>query len=749
MRKTLLVGCSVVAFSHAPIQAQSQPANAEADAATGIADIVVTANRRAESVQRSSLAIQAFDEESLRKSGVTQATDLNKLAPSLQLGYSGVNTQIYVRGVGDTSANPLSNPGVSFNIDGVYVGRPQAVGSSFYDIARIEVLKGPQGTLYGRNSSGGAINLITNDPVLGKLSGNLNAEIGNYDLYHLDGAINLPLGQTAALRVALNRVLRDGYLSDDTSDDDQFGARVKLLWEPSDTARLLLSGDYEKIGGRGGGFVYRPRRAGASAWEGTTDPRAAAYARTYNPAVISAPTALTQFRPPSIDGKFYNVSAQLDLDLDFAKLTILPAYRHVKTDAVSYRAFYQRQIDKADQFTGEVRLGNATPALKWVIGAYYFHEKNPGQLHILTGPALFESNPVYNPKGNAYAAFGEATVSLTDQFRVIAGARYTKEKRTLTGQLSLAIPAGTGNFDTKAGFIPIENFAGRANFNAFTWRAGVEFDLAPQSLMFFTASKGFKSGGLTQTVAPLNVYRPEKVLAFELGSKNRFFDNRLQLNLEAFHWTYKDQQTARLTFDPLGNLNFLNQNAGKARLYGANMEIVARPTSQDELRFNAEYLNTKYKKFDFTLPIFAYNPASNGCAFRGAVPGPFVPLASLDCAGFSLPHAPKWSFQGEYTHTFELAGGGVIEPSIGYRHATANWVSVDFVPTARAPKFTKINASITYRSDDDAMSITAYVRNINNGKEVVGSQIDSFTAPLTTTVITAPRTYGVTTSFRF
>lgn len=732
-----------------PSIAQGPPATttrASAEAApvdqARIQEIIVTANRRSENIQKSSLAIQAFDAETLRQAGVTTATDINKLAPSLQLGYAGSTTQIYVRGVGDASANPLANPGISFNVDGVYVGRPEGVGVNFYDIARMEVLKGPQGTLYGRNSSGGAINLLTRSPTLGKVAGYASAEVGNYGLIHVDGAVNLPLGETIAIRAAVNRIKHNGYLSDDTSDDNQLAGRVKLLFQPNSAISLLLSADGARVRGKGGGTVLLPRRPGASAWEGSTDPAAIAYGKTFNPGLIVGPTAETGFAEPFVHNNFWNVSAQLDVDVGFAKLTVIPAYRHSTTDTQSYRAQFQRLLGKSDQATFEARLGHDSKAFKWVLGGYYFHEHNPGEIRVFVGRGLLQANPQYNPSGTAWAGFGEATVSVSDRLRVIAGGRYTTERRKLDGNFFVS-PATNGNY------ILVERFFGDKTFNAFTWRTGIEYDVSPSSLLAFTASKGFKSGGITQTVPPANVYKPEQVLAFTAVSRNRFLDNRLQLNVEAFHWTYTDQQNARLTFDTLGNVNFLTQNAGKATLYGANVDIVAKPTSNDTFHLTGEYNKSKYKSFLYQVPFFAYSPVSNGCRNLGLTPGPFVPIRTLDCSGFALPHAPKWSLQGDYSHVFNLGTGGTLNALVSARYASWNWMTVDFIPSVRAPAFAKLNASLTYNSADRAYSITAYVRNINKGKEYVSGQVQTQAPPLNAAVISDPRTFGAQLRYNF
>ena len=703
-----------------------------AAAATGdesqVQDIVVTANRREETVQRSALAIQAFSADTIRTQGVSQAVDLSKLVQGLQIGVLGSTTQIYVRGIGDNSGNPLSNPGVAFNVDGIYVGRPEAVTSNFYDISRIEVLKGPQGTLYGRNASGGAINLITNSPDFSGFHGSLDASVGNYDLFRLEAAVNVPLSDTLAARIAVNRVKRSGYLTDNTADDDQLAGRLKLLFKPSDAVSLLLTGDIASVRGNGGGYVFRPKRPGSSSWEGSTDPRANAYvAANYNPLLPAG--GADSF----VHNNFYNLSAQLDIDLGFANLTVIPAYRRAETAQVAYNASRLFVVSTADQYTGEVRLSHSSPGLKWVAGFYAFHEHNPGVLNTNKGPFVNATIP-YNPKGTAYAGFGETTIGVTDGVRLILGARYTSENRKLTGTF-------TSNLTTPPTLL--ETFFGDKTFNSFTWKVGAEYDIAPRSLLFVTASTGFKSGGITQTVPPDNIYRPEKVLAFEVGLKNRFFDNRLQVNLEGFYWKLTDQQNAFLFFDSLGVNNFTVVNAGKGRIYGFNLDVVAKPTANDTLHLAAEYANSTYTDFQYRVPFFGYSPETSGCRNLGTVPGNSpLPLVTVDCSGFSLPHAPRWSGTADYTHSFDLVNEGIVEASVSGRFSAPLWLGLDYIPGARAPSFAILNAFVTYRSPTRNYSVTAFVRNINNGVELAGGQAPSFAPGLYSASISPPRTYG-------
>jgi iron complex outermembrane receptor protein len=741
----ILIGAAVAADSSVATEAadsdavsSQRSADTQRASGEGLQEIVVTATRREQTIQKSALAIQAVSGDEARAAGLEQVTDLSKLVLGMQVGMNGGSSQIFVRGVGDFSANALSNPGVAFNVDGVYVGRPEAVNSNFYDIARMEVLKGPQGTLYGRNSSGGAINLITNSPSLDEVKGTLNIESGNYDLFRIDGAVNIPLSNTFAIRAAFNKVSRDGYLSDGTDDDQEEAMRIKTLWHPNDDVSLVVTVDGAKVGGKGAGYVYLPTAPGAGPWEAEASARSNAYYAGF-PGSTGVNPILGDSKQ---DNKFLDVSAQLDWNLGFATLTVIPAYRHGDTYDLSHDAQLQEISDKSDQETFEARLAHTGDVVKWVTGVYYFHEANPGRVHIDVGPTVLFTKILYNPSGTSEAAFGEATVSVTDRFRLTGGGRFTTEHRLLNGVFYISP-------DNGATYIDHENFNGGVTFNAFTWKAGAEYDLAPENMLFFTASTGFKAGGLTQTTSPDNVYQPEKLLAYELGSRNRFLDDTLQLNLEAFRWTYKDQQQSLLTFDDTGSVNFLTQNAGAATLYGFNVDLIDKITRHDTVHLGAEYNHSKYTDFILHIPAVLLNPAATGCTNIGTVPGPFLPLAQVDCSGFPLPHAPRWTGIIDYSHSFDLPNGGAVEVGGSARLSSWTWLAVDFVPEERAPSFHVLNADLTYTTAKRNWSVTGYVRNITNATEYTGGFVSAQVPQIFSANINPPRTYGVQLHLHF
>ncbi|WP_084491253.1 TonB-dependent receptor [Sphingobium ummariense] len=747
-------GISTGAFAQSRVSGVAPAEEQSTTDGSGVSEIIVTAQRREQSLQKASLTIQVVRGDDLIRSGVTDVSSLQKLTPGVNIGMTGGNGQIFIRGVGDFSVSPLSSPGVAFNVDGVYVGRPDGVNGFFYDVARIEVLKGPQGTLYGRNANGGSVNLITNDARLGARTLDLNMQAGNYDLIQTSGAVNLPVGQNAAIRGAFNFVHRDGYLSDGSNDDAQRSGRLRFLWEPNADITVRLSGDYTHLGGKGNDMVYLPRRPGASPYEAQSSAAANAYLDTLGPlAPLLKDIADDNFR----DTTLYDLSAQLDWKLSFATLTLLPAYRYLDSNYSDHFAERYESRVKTRQRSLEARLGNASSALTWVIGGYYFRESSPGGVVLVDGGNILQNYRIlYKPFTESYAAFGQATVSLTDSFRLIGGIRYTHEKRSLSGSI---------NDQARTPPVVLENFGGRKSFSGTTYKVGAELDLTPRNMLYATYSTGFKSGGFSQTIEPLNVYKPERLFALEIGSRNRFLDNRLQVNLSAFHWKYKDIQDSRVNFDALNNVNFITFNSGDATLYGGTLDIVARPSSSDTITLAGEYVHSRYDRFYFRTPVPFLQPGSTGCPLSG----PFAPGATLpyadpsgsttnngplpvivgDCRGFQMARVPKFTGTASYQHNFAMPNSANLTLGGSVTYSSGRWITIDFIPAARQDAYAVVDADLTYHAADDRWSVGIFGRNLTKTVYYNGGVQASFVGGLLAADIAAPRTYGIRANFRF
>ncbi|MEP7246953.1 MAG: TonB-dependent receptor, partial [Gammaproteobacteria bacterium] len=736
------------------------PASAEGSGgAPGVLEeVVVTAQHRLESLQRSSLSITAIDAAKITSSNLSQPEGLSRLVPNLQVGQF-TYSRVYLRGIGDNTATALAQSAVAMNVDGVNVARSSQIGGNFYDVARIEVLKGPQGTLYGRNAAAGVINLITNAPGP-DLGGQLAVNFGNYDLRRVQGALNIPLKENLAVRTAFNVVRRDGYLRDGYDDDRQESGRIRLGWEPADDLNLGFKLDYTHIGGMGQSSVVYPTPPGEDAWMAASG----ATVRSFQIAANAPPVPADGF----VDNKYASASAQLDANLGFAELTVIPAYRWQQSSFFTSPAgtLNFAEQDHVHQESVEARLARNTDALKLVAGAYYFREITNFNQQVYQGVRLGATTGLsniytpYHAPTEALAGFADANVSLTSRLRVLGGIRYTTEKRGLSGTSTTfatvpivpLCPAGATLPGPAFRYCLVTDPDNSVSNNAVTWRGGVEVDVAQDSMAYLTVNRGFKSGGVYSGPAPGNTYDPEFLTSFDAGIRNRFLENTLQLNLEAFYWLYQDYQFTFINFASNGTQALVTTNAGKARLYGANADIILTPTSADTLSLAAEYLSTRFTDFTYTTPIAV--DAQRSCTSRGVAGsatlanGNSVPVFKFDCSGVQLARAPKWSIQGGWAHSFFLPQGAKIVAGVDALYNSSYKLDVTAVDFLTQKAFAIVNADLGYHSAGGHWSTGAWVKNISD-RAVYNDARRYGVSSFSGADIRPPRTYGVRVSYEF
>jgi iron complex outermembrane recepter protein len=739
-----------VAFAQTVAQSDGDSEAAQASQ-SGIQDIVVTAQKREESLQRTALAVSAVGGDDLINAGVSDTQGLTKLVPSLVVQPSvGAATNFYLRGVGSFAANAFTENPISFNFAGVYIARPAAPAGTFYDLQRVEVLKGPQGTLYGRNATGGAINVIPKAPSLSGPEMDLLLEFGNYNSIKTSAAANLPISDTLALRIAGQITKRDGYLSDGYDDDDGQAVRASLLAEPSDRIAITLIGDYYHQGGKGNGAVLVPGALVPNAPDpdkriGNSDPRSIAVAAAAFPGLIPTGLIASPKSDGFLDNEFWGVSANIDIDLDFATLTILPAYRDSRPDYLTYNAGYLGRVTEvAKQSSLEVRLAsNGTNRLQYVIGGYLFREKQNDQNLFDQGLLLttFFDTEIIN---KSYAVFGQGTYELFDGFRLLGGLRYTKDRKS-NDTLFLQTSFGAGN--------PVR-FANKVTFEKVTWKAGVEYDAAPDSLVYANVSTGFKSGGFF--IAPLdNTFDPENLTAYTLGSKNRFYDNKVQLNLEAFYWDYKDQQVnyigpTRVSATAVG-AGLVTANAGQSRMYGAEVQLLFEPTRNSSFSAEVQYLNAKFNEFSYLAASATGAPPRIGCPVSPSteitLPAPGQ-IFRVDCSGKPQINAPKWTANLSYDHTFELNADLNLTLGANTRIESGRYLSPEYLPEQRQDSYMQSSAYVTFAAADRQWSLTGFVNNIEDETIYGGSNLRPVT-PVVYNILRPPRTYGIRAAFHF
>jgi iron complex outermembrane receptor protein len=743
VKKLLAVTVSATAYV---MFAQSAQAQADQSSKTEMLDpneIVVTAQRREQQLQDVSLSITAVGGAELAQRGVTDAINLNDVIPGLKIGFLGNQVQTYVRGVGDTTSNPYTQASVSLNVDGVYIARSPAFRTNFYDVARVEVLRGPQGTFYGRNSAGGAINILSKDPRAGETDGYFLADVGNYSFVKLEGAANLTLSDKLAVRFSGQIVDSDGNTTSGANDLVSKAVRMKVLWEPSGNFSMKTTVDYSKVGGVGPGRVNNPAQFG-DPWESPYDTRLteAAY-----------PNLPLQFTNPFLDNKNYGISTEMVYDFGGAALTVIPAYRYSASYAETDNGTGTISDETSDQLSLEARLGGESGFGNWVVGTYLFREDQSIDLTLRTinnwtgNGTRYQEQIFPNFDTKAWALFGETTINISPELRAIAGARYTEESRSKQG----AIFNGTvSNFVVTINPARTDVIEAKLNVDAVTWKAGLEYDLAPRSMLYLTASRGFKSGGFTATNE--SPFFPEYLTAFTFGSKNNF--GPVLLNLEAFYWKYKDQQISFVTIDQ-GVTTFVTRNAGQSTIWGFSVEGVLPIGPNGRLSVSGEYLNTNFDNYVFETTgaaVPAGQLRADGCLSGGSN----GTLRIVDCSGNVLPQAPKWSGNARYTHQFPLANGGGVDFAGDMKFASktilagSNFASRYFQDDG----YVTFDASLSYTSPGRAWTLQAYIRNITDEAIYVqASQTTNFSVPggdaPSLAAIRPPRTFGASLRFNF
>jgi iron complex outermembrane receptor protein len=804
-----------------------------------LVEIVVTAQRRAESVQKTPIAIQVLSGEQLRNQAITSEEDLTKVVPGLAVWRQGGGmTSIYLRGVGSEVQNSFADLAVAQNIDGVYIARGEALSGAFLDLQRIEVLNGPQGTLYGRNATGGAVNYITNKPGP-DFGGDLTVGFGSYARREVNAALNLPVSDTLATRLAVGYVAHDGYLQRSGMDDQETVAtRFSALFKPTEDLSILAALDYSRDGGNGVGQVVMVPNA-SHATVATSNPwsgpaigyypplNAGGGMKVANPGCIYAPASNPRscVNPSSLptttvlDPNFYGpgvagvgvtpgsigtwapgsalnnqtlgVMTQLDWNLAFGTLTVLPAYRHtVRNDAATLGGFAEVVDVPANQTSLEVRIASpASSAVKWVGGLYYFNERQfadenyldfnqaPNFLYAGAIPGYDPSIPILTNQGyfarryhlgdTSAAAFGQATFPVREDLRLTAGARYNYERKTASGYAPIGMPEYAGIFGPGSvnpscpvgigGTVYVSassqcdlQIAGVLKSSYTTWRAGIEYDLTADSMLYANASTGFHAGGFNDGLngpGYSNTYKPETITAYTIGIKNEFFRRRLLANVELFDWQFKNKQFGTLTaiYPPTVALPILN--VGNLPERGVDFQVNYLATEHDVFGVNLDYLQATFSHF-----VFA--PATGSTECSAVVPMRFSGVGSpfVDCAGKRYPNIPKWSSMLTYRHTFNLSVTSDLAAEVRSHIQSGVDLLMGAKPFAQQSGYSKTELSLSYINKPSQITVTAWVDNVENSAVLTNAQA-SFNAgngdPTFWGNLLDPRTYGVRVLWNF
>lgn len=727
-------------------QTNSAVAESAIDAGDRLQEIVVTAQRRSENVQNVPVAISAFSGDALQANGVGSILELKHADPSLNTAFNQGVAFPSLRGIGNISAGLVGNEAsVAMYVDDVYYTRLYSSLLNLGNIDRVEVLKGPQGTLFGRNATGGAIQVFTKDPGH-ETEFNVTLGYANYDTVSAQGYISTPISDTLAWNISAGFTdQRDGWGHSVVNGQKEYlgknwTVRSKLVWEPTDTTRVKIVGFYafsnEDFGLPHdvvrGGFVGSPSNLPA----GYPNPRVIVPSLGDQGNFYGSRFAYRNF----VKQKTYGGSVRIDQDLGFADLVSISAFKN--SDVLSFNQMSQtsphffilpQYIDN-DDITQEFQIkSHANSPVNWIVGAYYmryFSGYNPAQIY----GDIFGPGVVYNLRGlqtvNSYSAFAQATAPLGETTNVTVGVRGSMDRLSGFGDQFLVVN-GVGPTSTTP-------YRDKKTFKSVTWKVALDHHFSRDVMAYGSISRGFKAG--TYNTFPLDSApaKPEVVDAFEVGFKSELLDRRIRVNGAVFWNEIKDPQV--ITVLPSTSAVAVGLvNAKKARSKGFELAVNAIVVRGVELRGEVSYLDAKYVSFK-NGPFF-----TGGLTPGTTIAGPFLG----DASGNVLPNAAKWRFGVGASYTLESSiGEWKGDVSLSYTSRTT-W-SADNAYFQRP--ITLVNASLNFTPDAmDNVTFGLWGKNLGNVKYYAYAEQNAFGPDVGgyRAEASAPRTWGGTISFKY
>lgn len=807
----------------------------------GIGDIVVTAQRREENLQTVPLAITAVSGETLQQRGVTDVSRLAEFVPGFSFGQTGSDVRPAMRGVRTAQNGVTGDPTIGYFIDGIYQSRTSQAALGFADVATMEVQRGPQGTLYGRNTFGGNIVVTTNAPT-NEFDYGSTLTVGNYQKVRFEGYVNVPLTENVAARIVGVTDYSDGWVKNsynpqaDLFDENKQYVRGSLKWDVGDFTATFRA-DYVKQGGNGNSafgykqigsyidpgtcqilfnsptYIYLNERAGNR--DGVSD-CTATVANPVNPVGTGVDLGIpiddlgdefTVSNDYKSMRRLSQASTSLTASYDFGPISLksITGYVHYRGKRTSDSDFSSSSVaidlarTQTDTFSQELQLLSSRPGpLQYVIGGFFLNDNLVNGFINQQLPRTIRSSalaaPITGPQNNgtyqfervkvySRAVYGQATYNVTDAWSITGGIRYTHEKKTYLNAtafwyLPATLPSGANPLTLVTINDPLPgrsvfpdqpsncgedgvtaatilNATGQQvasnycplTFSEVTWKAGTEYQITDRNLVYASVSTGFRSGGFNAGLAAAQsapTFDPEKVTAYEVGSKNRFFDNTVQLNVSAFYNRYKALQESRQII--VGGTTLQTTfNAARARSYGVEIESIWEPTRNFSIGANLSLLNAKYTDFEnVPLPFggsILVNDASvtaptvvNGvtiapagqrriiapgydCAPLTGTGGAGQPALSFVCdlSGNNIPHSPKYSGSAYASYKFELGDESAVTPMVFVSFAGHHDEQSFNDRLAREEPWAKLDATLTFDVNRQ-LAVTAFVDNVTNTK---------------------------------
>lgn len=717
--KTWIFKCSTALISlgfAASVQAQeAAPAQADTGADGRLEEIVVTAQRRAENLQKVPIAVTALNSDQLKASGIANTRDLTAVVPGLVVGDQAGLVQPAIRGVTTTSGGAGIENSVATYIDGVYIASIPGSLVNLGDTERVEVLRGPQGTLFGRNATGGLINVITKDPGR-EPTGDFTIGYGNYETLTGSMYLSLPVTENLGASIAFNGThMGDGYGTNLNTGRDtnkikrDISLRNKWMLDLGAT-KARLSFDYSNQNSsftlvdafRDRPIFYGTKREG-SAWD------------------------IDQTIDPYHALKSAGVNLRVEHDLGALDVVSISSYRGMNFlqffdfDTGPLPAVTIRYQNNDRQFSQELQLQKSSGQFKWVIGGFFFHSTSRFTPYVQSRDTpLAKGSTVIDSRisADSLAAFGQGSYTLDSGTEFTVGLRYTTEKRGVTGQQETFGAAGQS---LGLSYAPVD---ASKRFNKLTWRLAVSQQLGNSSMLYASYNRGFKAGSFNGQAPNLPAFNPEVLDAYELGLKTDLLDRRLRVNVAGFYYDYKDIQVRTFV-----NGTSRIYNGAKSRQYGVDIDLTAALSNRLTLSSAIELMHHRFVSFDSAV---LSTPQPNGSNV----------LAPGSAKGNRLPFASDWTASIGAHYKLPISNGNVTFNG-DYTYNDGYFSEPDNV--LRQPKFGMWNGSIVWNSDA-GYSLSVWGKNLTNTKVL---SLIATTPTSTLAAYQAPRTYGATLGYKF
>jgi len=688
----------------------------------GIVEVIITAQKRSEALSKAPIAVSAFSGNTLKSQGVVSVADLQNVAPAVSVGRDGFGVNVNIRGVTTTDTTSKGEQGIAFNVDGVPLGRPSEQGLAFFDVQRVEVLRGPQGTLYGKSSTGGAINVISNKPGQAFDAAG-DVELGNYNTRRVNLMVNVPLTDQLAIRAAVNSNKRDGFISPNDgsaarNDEDNTSGRLSILYKPTSNLSFLAILSGGMVRGVGAGTaVYSNTQSGGT-----------------------GKSVLTAYGNPfggDMDENFSNVITQTDGSFGGVHATLVAAHLHFSANNLTSQTYdpalngdqYGWGIYRGTVNTDyeELRFSNETPGrFEWVAGMNYsredIHESDHGWNAPVSDPTVAASvngiDPVNQTVHTSRGLFAQIGYKITDELRLTLGARESTDQVRRIGTFA----AGPGawldqNGDLCAG--TTNDCIGGDN-NGYqkakkpTWRLGMDYQYAPNQMLYGYVATGYKAGGFNDfdpATGGVGTYEPEELTAYEIGYKGRPFSN-LQFNSDVFYYDYTKAQVSSLV-NISGNFVIYTRDVPE-QIWGWENELHYRPTSKDTIDASLVFERSKYVSFMAGL------------------------FQNVDWSGKTLDKTPSAVFTLGYSHIWTLPDDRSLVFH-GFSKYSQSYKISDFVNAVQYNQraFTRSDVTLTYNFNNDMMYFEGYIKNLEDKVQTISAPNNGNVA------ISEPRMMGI------